>query len=46
MIILTALLAIFMIVAQSARKVQKRPARYKTFTVKQKLEVVSFAASQ
>jgi hypothetical protein len=45
MIILTALLAIFMIVAQSARKVQKRPERDKTFTVKQKLEVVNFAAS-
>jgi transposase-like protein len=32
-------------VAQSARKVPKRPARYKTFTVKQKLEVVNYAAS-
>jgi hypothetical protein len=36
MILLTALLAIFMIVAQSAKKSPKRPARYKTFTVKQK----------
>ena len=32
-------------VAQSVRKVPKRPARYKTFTVKQKLEVVNYAAS-
>ena len=45
MILLTALLAIFIIVAQSAKKPPKRPARYKTFTVKQKLEVVNYASS-
>ena len=44
MILLTALLAIFMIVAQSANKPPKRPARYKMFTVKQKLEVVDYAS--
>jgi hypothetical protein len=45
MILLTALLAIFIIVAQGAKKPRKRPARYKKFTINQKLEVVGYASS-
>jgi hypothetical protein len=45
MILLTALLAIFRIVAQGVKKPRKRSARYKNFTIKQKLEVAGYASS-
>jgi hypothetical protein len=44
MILLAALLAIAIIVAEGVKKPPKRPPRYKKFSVKQKLEAVDYAA--